>query len=158
RAGGRLGGYRLEEPVGAGAFGTVYRACDVELGARCAVKVLRDGLAELPEFRSRFLREARVAAALHHPNVVRVHDYGAEHGLQYLVMDHVEATTLADHLARLAPGQRLGDPVVRGAIRDVAAALDYAHGRGVVHLDLKPANVLVRHGDGRALLTDFGVA
>jgi serine/threonine-protein kinase len=157
-AGRWLGRYRLEEPVGAGGFGTVYRATDAELGTRRAVKVLREGLAELPEFRGRFLREARVAATLEHPNVVRVREYGVEHGLQYLVMDFVEAATLADHLVSLAPRQRLADPLVRRAVRDVASALDHAHGLGVVHLDLKPANVLLRRDDGRALLTDFGIA
>ena len=120
--------------------------------------MLREDVADRAEFRERFLREARIAASLDHPNIVRVHDYGVAAGVQYLVMDDVDADTLGDRMAGLPSPRRLADATIRRAVREVAAALDHAHQHGVVHRDLKPANVLVRRADQRALLTDFGIA
>jgi hypothetical protein len=156
--GRRLGSYRLERLLGTGAFGSVYLARHEHLGVLRAVKVLRAGLAEVPEIQDRFLHEARTAAGLSHPCIVPVYDFGTDEGIQYIVMEYVESVTLARHVEPLEPAGRLTDLTVLAAVRDVAAALDYAHARGVLHRDLKPANVLVRRSEQRALLTDFGVA
>ncbi|HXM58626.1 MAG TPA: protein kinase, partial [Candidatus Dormibacteraeota bacterium] len=122
-----------------------------------AVKVMRGDIALDQQSRERFLREARAAAQLHHPNIVAVVDFGTEGDIQYLVMEYVESANLAEHLGRIPVAGRLGDPAVRQWITDVGAGLDHAHAAGVVHRDLKPANVLVRTADGRAMLTDFGI-
>jgi len=156
---GRLvGRYRLDRLIGSGGFGAVYLAQHVDLGVWRAVKILHEGMADDASFRARFLREARIAARLRHPNIVAVLEYGVEDDVQYLVMEHVDGTTLGALLAGAEPRRRLGDTAVRRAIADVAAALDHAHANGVAHRDLKPSNVLVGRLDGRALLTDFGLA
>jgi len=156
---GRLvGRYRLDRLIGSGGFGAVYLAQHVDLGVWRAVKILHEGMADDATFRVRFLREARIAARLRHPNIVAVLEYGVEDDVQYLVMEHVDGTTLGALLPGMEPRRRLGDPAIRRAIADVAAALDHAHANGVAHRDLKPSNVLVRRLDGRALLTDFGLA
>jgi serine/threonine protein kinase len=154
RVGRRLGPYRLLERVGTGAYAAVYRGRHEVLGVERAIKVPRPSLAAWPEQRDRFLREARVAARLRHPNVVSVHDCGtASDGTPYIVMDLVTGRSLADRLAEGVPppGEMLR---VAGQI---ALALDHAHGAGVVHRDVKPANVLLA-GDGTAQLGDFGIA
>jgi serine/threonine-protein kinase len=156
--GRQLGAYRLEARLGDGAFGRVYRARHVVLDIPRAVKVMQAEIALDPQFRERFLREARTAAQLHDPNVVAVVDFGNEGDIQFLVMEYVESTTLAEQLARLAVPGRLGNPAVRRWLRDIASGLDHAHGYGIVHRDLKPANVLVRTDENRAMLTDFGIA
>jgi len=156
--GRQLGPYRLEAHLGNGGVGHVYRARHITLDIPRAVKVVPAGPADDPDARERFLREARTAAQLHHPNIVAVFDFGAEAGIQYLVMEYVESTVLGDHLSRMPVPGRLGDPAVRRWIRDVAMGLDHAHAYGIVHRDLKPANVLVRSADGRAMVTDFGIA
>jgi serine/threonine-protein kinase len=157
-SGRRLGPYLLEGLLGEGAFGRVYRARHVDLDAPRAVKVMRAEIAGDIRFRERFLREARTAARLDHPNIVAVHDFAADAEIQYLVMEYVESLTMAEHLQRRPVAGRLDDPVVHRWIREVAAALDQAHELGIVHRDLKPANVLIRTRDGRAMLTDFGIA
>jgi eukaryotic-like serine/threonine-protein kinase len=151
--GGLLGQYRLLDRVGAGAFAAVYRARHEVMGIERAVKVL-DPAAEGPEQRTRFLREARVAARLRHPNVVTVHDCGvASDGTPYIVMEYVAGRSLA---ARLELGVPPAAETVHVAGR-VAAALDHAHELGVVHRDVKPANVLLGD-DGTVKLGDFGIA
>jgi serine/threonine-protein kinase len=153
-----LGPYVLEALIGSGAFGRVYRARHRSLEVLRAVKVMQSDIAEDPEFRERFLREARTAARLTHPCIVPVFDIGVEGDVHYIVMDYIESRTLAEHLERLPARGRAQDATAQGCVRDVASALDYAHAADVVHRDLKPANVLVRTSDGRALLTDFGIA
>jgi tRNA A-37 threonylcarbamoyl transferase component Bud32 len=153
-----LGPYVLEALIGSGAFGRVYRARHRSLEVLRAVKVMQADIADDPEFRERFLREARTAARLTHPCIVPVFDIGVEGDIHYIVMDYVESRTLAEHLERLPARGRVQDATTQGCVRDVASALDYAHAADVVHRDLKPANVLVRTSDGRALLTDFGIA
>jgi serine/threonine-protein kinase len=156
--GKQLGPYRLEAVIGVGAFGYVYRAQHTALNVPRAVKVMQGEIADEPRFRERFLHEAKMAASLSHPNIVTVHDFGVEDGIQYLVMEYVESLTLGEHLNRMPVQGRLGSPMIRQCIADIAAALDYAHSLGIIHRDLKPANVLVRNRDARALLTDFGIA
>lgn len=130
----------------------VYLARDVRLGRDVAVKVLDKKLAERPGFRERFMREARLAAALDHPNIVPLYDFGDENAL-FLVMPYLSGGSLQDLLPRtpLPPG----DVVTYGS--QIADALDYAHQRKVVHRDVKPANMLL-HADRRLMLSDFGLA
>jgi beta-lactam-binding protein with PASTA domain/tRNA A-37 threonylcarbamoyl transferase component Bud32 len=148
------GRYRLLEEVGRGGMATVHRAHDEVLDRSVAVKLLHAHLARDPQFLDRFRREARAAAALAHPNVVAVHDWGETDQGPYLVLQLVEGVTLRDVLRqrrRLDPAEALG---VLGA---VAQGLAAAHRAGLVHRDVKPENVLL-DTSGAVLLTDFGLA
>jgi eukaryotic-like serine/threonine-protein kinase len=146
--------YRLGERIAGGGMGSVYRAVDENLGRRVAVKVLRRDLADDPAFLERFRREARAAAALSHPGVAGVYDYGELDGSAFIVMELVEGETLAE---RIEATGRLPWPEAFALGEQVARALAAAHAHGVVHRDVKPANVLVGR-DGRAKVTDFGIA
>lgn len=148
----RLQSYELGRMLGEGGMACVYLARDVRLGRDVAVKVLSDQLAQRQGFRERFLREARLAAALDHPNIVPIYDFGDESAL-FLVMPFVSGGSL-QHLVREGPM----DPArVATYGAQIADALDYAHQRNVVHRDVKPANILI-HADGRLMLSDFGLA
>jgi serine/threonine-protein kinase len=146
--------YRLGEPIAAGGMGSVYRAVDETLDRQVAVKVLRRDLADDPTFLERFRREARAAAAVAHPGVAGVYDYGELGGQPFIVMELVEGETLAE---RIAVRGRLPWTEAFELGEQVARALATAHAHGLVHRDVKPANVLVG-SDGRAKVTDFGIA
>ena len=154
RIGTELGGYRLGEPLGSGGTSVVYRAEHVRLGRPAALKLLSGGVGA-DDFRERFLRESQVAAALDHPSIVPVYDAGeAEDGLLYIAMACIDGSDLKTLLASE------GQLPLRRALRivgQIGAALNAAHARGLVHRDVKPANILVAEGD-RAYLSDFGVA
>jgi serine/threonine protein kinase/MFS family permease len=156
--GQQVGPYLLEVPLGEGVLGEVYLARHVALQTERALKLMKPTVAGHPRIRAAFLDGARRTAGLRHPNVVPVYDCGVEGDLPYLVMPFVDSITLREHLARVPPARRIGDPTVRQCLRDVAAALDHAHANGVVHGDLKPVNVLVRARDGRAMVGGFAVA
>ncbi len=148
-----VAGYRIEERIGRGGMGLVYRAEHINLRRRAAIKIIAPELADTSGFRERFNREARIAAALQHPNIVTVYDAGeAESGLLYLAMQYIEGKDLAGVLraeGRLKPYRAID------VCRQVGSALDAAHARGLIHRDVKPANVLI---EGRtAFLTDFGL-
>lgn len=148
------GEYELRAVLGRGGMATVYRAYSRSLETDVAVKVLAPRLAQDPGFRDRFHDEARSLAGLHHPNLVEVHHYGEEGDLVYIVMRLVPAGTLKDRL------QAIGGPLdlvsTTRLIGQVADALQLAHDRGLVHLDIKPANVLLGRADW-PLLADFGI-
>jgi serine/threonine protein kinase len=149
----RIASYTLLEPIGHGGMAVVYRARQDSLERTVAVKILSENLAASPEFMERFRREARTAANLRHPNVITVFDFGQdERGVPYLVLEYIEGPTLAD----LMDGG-LEDKRVPDLLDQIAAGLDYAHARGVIHRDIKPGNVLLTD-DGRAVLADFGLA
>ena len=154
RIGSHIGVFEVAGPLGAGGMGEVYRARDTRLGRDVALKVLPGDWATDAHRRARFDREARVLAALNHPNIATL--YGVEDapdGL-VLVMELVEGTTLADRLA-------LGDcfPLAEALAiaRQVATALEAAHAQGIIHRDLKPANIALRP-DGTVKVLDFGLA
>ncbi len=151
-----LGGkYLLGELLGKGGFGAVYKAENQMLHRQQAVKVLLEEHFNDEKFRDRFLREARTLGALDHASIVHVDDIGLEGNLIYLVMPYISGGTLQDILkARSGP---LGVDEVTRYLEQICSALGYAHAQGVVHLDLKPLNLLV-HRDGRLLLSDFGLA
>lgn len=146
--------YRLGERLAAGGMGSVYRAVDETLGRQVAVKALRRELADDPTFLERFRREARAAAALSHPGVAAVYDYGEADGQPFIVMELVEGENLAD---RIAAGGPLPWQEAFAIGEQVAAALAAAHAHGLVHRDVKPANIMLGR-DGRAKVTDFGIA
>lgn len=144
--------YAIEREVGSGAMAVVYLADDLRHHRKVAVKVLRPDLGASLGVR-RFLREIDISAALAHPHILPLHDSGQAGGYVYYVMPYIEGETLRDRLGRegLLP---LED--VRRITREIADALEYAHGRGVVHRDLKPENILL--SDGHAFIADFGLA
>jgi serine/threonine-protein kinase len=149
-----VGRYRCESRLGEGGMGVVYRASDVETGAACAVKVLLvRGRAEGP-LAERFRKEARLAAAVRHPNCVAIYDYGEVAGqLFYLAMELVDGRSLDAALE----GRAMPPPRVASIVGQVCDALAAAHAAGIVHRDLKPQNVMVRDGDV-VKLVDFGIA
>ncbi|HEX2217755.1 MAG TPA: protein kinase [Gemmatimonadales bacterium] len=147
--------YRLERELGRGGMGVVFRATDTTLDRPVAIKVVHPELAAHPSIVRRFLSEARTIARLRHPGIVAVHAAGTAQGLLYYVMDEVEGETLRERLDR--EGRLSVADVVR-IVADLASALDAAARAGVVHRDVKPENVLLERGSGRALLADFGIA
>ena len=149
----KLAHYQVLGALGAGGMGEVYRARDTRLGREVAIKVLPAALASNPDRLARFEREARAVAALNHPNIVVLHSIEEAGGFRFLTMELVEGRTLE---ALLAPG---GLPVARvlDLAIPMAEALNAAHGRGVVHRDMKPRNVVVTD-DGRVKVLDFGLA
>ena len=149
----KLGSYQLVRRLGEGGMAQVYLARDVRLGREVSVKVLDRRLADRAGFRERFLREARVAAALDHPNIVPLFDFGEENSILYLVMPYISGGSLQDQLSRVPLS--MAEVVTYGS--QLADALAYAHKRHLVHRDVKPANILI-HADGRLMLSDFGLA
>jgi eukaryotic-like serine/threonine-protein kinase len=149
------GRYRLEHPLGHGGMATVFLARDEELDRPVAVKLLAENLADDAAFRKRFLREARLAARLSHPNVVSVYDAGAtEDARPYIVMEYVEGVTLADLLRERG---RLPATEAVGLAVQACHGLAHAHAAGLVHRDVKPQNLLLRP-DGTLKVADFGIA
>jgi hypothetical protein len=149
-----FGGYRIDAVVGRGGMGVVYRATDLSLERPVALKLIAPEFAQNPAFRERFLREPRLAASLDHPGVVPIYEAGEREGQLYLAMRWVEGSDLREMLAR---DGRLSPELTVGVLTQVAAALDATHRRGLVHRDVKPANILVDE-DGHAYLGDFGIS
>ena len=154
--GSTFAGHRIDAVAGRGGMGVVYRATDITLDRPVALKLLSPSLARDRVFRARFERECRLAASLDHPNVVQIFHAGAERGALYLTMRYIEGTDLR---ALLAEEGRLEPARAVGIVAQVAEALTAAHRHGLVHRDVKPANVLIATREGRehAFLTDFGI-
>jgi serine/threonine protein kinase len=155
--GAAIGGYRIDEFIGRGGMGVVYRATNVALGRIYALKVLRPELADDENFQERFRREMQIAASLNHPNVVAIHHAGEGDGMLFFVMDFIYGADLHDIMRKsgsLEPSR------ATALLTQLASALDAAHRRGLVHRDVKPANVLITvlNGEEHAYLTDFGLA
>jgi len=148
------GRYRIDRLEGEGATSRVYVATDTRLGRTVALKVLRDELAGDGEFAERFMREARTAASLSHPNIINIFDVGRDGDLTFIVMELVEGRPLREYIDTDAPFD-LSDTIT--ILDQLCDAMDYAHGRGVIHRDLKPENVLVTL-EGRVKIGDFGLA
>src|SRR3954447_22080937 len=150
-----LGGrYRLDERIAGGGMGDVWKGTDEVLGRTVAVKVLLAALVAEPGFAQRFREEARTMATINHPGVVNVYDYGSDQGVTYLIMEFIEGDALSKTLSRvgrLTPGRTMS------LIAQAADALQAAHDKGIVHRDVKPANLMVRP-NGTLVLTDFGIA
>jgi len=152
----KIGRYEILEPIGEGAMGTVYRARDPLIERTVAIKTVATAQLqqEGPEFESRFLREAQSAGRLSHPNIVTIYDVGETDDVAYIAMEYLAGTTLRDLMDK---GPMPFDLVLDTAIQ-MAEALAFAHEHGVIHRDVKPANVIITGSRGRIKLTDFGIA
>jgi serine/threonine protein kinase/Tol biopolymer transport system component len=150
--GRRLGPYEILSSIGAGGMGEVYRARDTRLDRIVAIKVLPTHLADRPELRERFEREAKTVASLNHPHICVLHDIGKQDGIDFLVMEYLEGETLA---LRLQKGSLPLEQVLQYAI-EISDALDKAHRKGVTHRDLKPGNIMLTKSGTKLL--DFGLA
>jgi serine/threonine-protein kinase len=151
------GRYHIEAELGSGGVGTVYRARDAKLGRPVAIKVLQEKYGASRELRHRFEREAHALAALSHPHVVTVTDFGVSHGMPYLVMELLEGTTLSD---RLESGPLGGEEAI-DVTRQVLRALTFVHDQGFVHRDMKPGNIFLQSVPGsnaHVKILDFGLA
>jgi hypothetical protein len=151
-----IGSYRLIAVRGQGGMGVVYEATHTGLDVRRAIKVIAPALADDPSFRERFKRESQLAASIEHPNVITIHDFGEWQGVLYIAMQYVDGTDLRELVSRQG---RLDPRRAARIVSQIASALDAAHQRGLVHRDVKPANVLIVDEGTRdhALLTDFGL-
>ncbi|HEX7980910.1 MAG TPA: serine/threonine-protein kinase [Gemmatimonadaceae bacterium] len=147
--------YLVDAEIGRGGMAVVYRATDVRLNRRVAIKLLPPELAFNADVRERFLREAQTSAQLTHPHIVPIYTVDEREGMVYFVMALVDGESLAQRLAR-EPQLPIDD--ARRIMADVADALSYASSRGVVHRDVKPDNIMLERGTGRAVVTDFGIA
>src|SRR4029434_9435121 len=152
-AGMRFGSFEIVSPLGAGGMGEVYRARDTRLDRHVAVKVLLDSFARDPERLARFEREAKLLASLNHPHIAQIYGIEESGGTKALVIELVEGPTLAD---RIAQGPVPLDEALPIA-RQIAEALEAAHEQGIIHRDLRPANIKVRP-DGSVKVLDFGLA
>lgn len=151
--GKNLGQYKIDREIGRGGMGVVFKAYQPGLNRWVAIKILPPQYANTPQLRERFLREARVIAQLEHPHILPVYDFGQQDHYIYLVMRYIEdSCTLIAVMNR-----RLTLPEMATYLQPVAAALDYAHRRGIIHRDVKPGNILLDQ-DQRVLLADFGLA
>jgi len=152
-SGVKIGPYEILSPLGAGGMGEVYRARDTRLGREVAIKVLPESLSKDPDRLRRFQQEARTVAALNHPNILAVYDFGSQDGTHYMVSELLEGETLRK---RLEEGALPPRKTIEYALQ-IAKGLAAAHGKGVVHRDLKPDNLFVTK-DGRVKILDFGLA
>jgi serine/threonine protein kinase len=158
--GALVAGYRIEARIGRGGMATVYRAHDERLGRTVALKILVPALAADEEFRARFIRESRAAAATDHPNIIPVFEAGESNGVLFIAMRFVRGGDLRWHLSQSGP---LAPDMVADIVSQTASALDAAHKRGLVHRDIKPGNLLLEVGEetGRpdhVYLSDFGLS
>ena len=153
RTGQTIGGYELGEEIGRGGMAIVYRAHQPQLERWVAIKVLETTGGDKEEFLTRFRREAKAVAALRHPNILTIHDYGEEEGTAFIVMEYVLGGSLKAQLT----GQPMEWPETASLMIPVGRALEYAHSRDIIHRDIKPANILLARPDW-PLLADFGLA
>ncbi|MEQ9462463.1 MAG: serine/threonine-protein kinase, partial [Haliea sp.] len=150
-----LGRYEIQELIGEGGMAHVYRAYDPGIHRTVALKVLKAEHCGDEEHNNRFLREGKAAGALTHPNIVTVHDVGSFEGAPYIMMELLEGESLGDILQQ---GRRLPVKTIINIATQLAGAMDYAHGRGVVHRDLKPDNIILGADGESVKVTDFGIA
>jgi serine/threonine protein kinase len=156
-AGTVLGGrYRVQSTLGSGGMAIVYRAEDAILGRPVALKTLHRRYAEMPSFRRRFRQEARAMASLDHENIVKVYDISEDDGVPFIVAECVAGKDIGSLLGRHG-GTHLNEQFTRRAAEQLLRALSYAHGRGIIHRDVKPSNILVT-ADGTVKVADFGIA
>ncbi len=149
-----LGGYRLVRKIAQGGMGVVYEAVQIKLARKVALKILTDQLAGRPEFLQRFEREAKAAAALNHPNIVQVYDFGEAEGRDYIAMEFIEGDNLSNYIAKTG---KVPIPDALAIVEQVALALKAANEKAIVHRDIKPSNILVTR-DGRVKVADMGLA
>jgi serine/threonine protein kinase len=168
----RFGKYELRELLGRGGMAEVWKAFDTQLERYVAIKLLHADLQADPEFMTRFSREAKVIASLHHPNIVQIHDFQIEQPpdskapIAYMVMDYIEGQTLAQYMRATSRAGKFPPPAeIVGIFAAISRAVDYAHRQGMIHRDIKPGNILLdqrrvsaQYPMGEPILTDFGIA
>src|SRR5437764_504726 len=167
----QLGKYELRERLGSGGMAEVWKAFDTQLHRYVAIKILHANLQNDPEFITRFIREARAIASLHHPNIVQIYDFQtinpseSSNSLAYMVMDYVEGQTLAQYLRHSSGlGKSLSATDIVNLFASISRAIDYAHRHDMIHRDIKPANILLDKRNttnnpmGEPILSDFGIA
>jgi len=155
--GQKFGDYVIQSLLGKGGMARVYRALDPNLDRPAAIKVIDPGVAGDPEYARRFKREAQAIAKLTHQNIVRIYQFGESGGIYYMAMDFIDGADLAHVMQqRLRERALLSFDAVLRVASQIGSALDYAHGQGVIHRDVKPGNILVT-AQGQAILTDFGL-
>ncbi len=155
--GKELDEYRIDALLGEGKMARIYRATDTRLGRQAAIKVIMTGFQSDPEYVERFQREARAIARLEHPHIVQLYRYGEAQGVLYMAMKFIEGASLATVLTSYqTDGTFIESQEAVRIVREISTALDYAHGQGVIHRDVKPANIMLNK-EGRAILTDFGL-
>src|SRR6476661_8885446 len=147
--------YTIERELGRGGMGAVYLARDLRLDRQVALKVLPAEFAGDSALRERFLRETRTAASFSHPNIVPVHAVEEREGVLAFAMGFVEGESIAERVRRAGP---LDVRSIVRLLQDIGYALAYAHGRGVVHRDIKPDNIMLERATGRAMVMDFGIS
>src|SRR6476646_5096507 len=161
-SGQTIGNYRIETLLGSGGMGQVYRATHIHLGREAAIKVLHEQYAADPTFQARFQQEARAAAGLSHPNIVEIYDFGQQDGRYFLIMELLTDGSLRSLLQQAGANQPLQLPLAVNLLRQAAEGLAYAHGRNMVHRDIKPDNLMLKAAEGSGALTvkitDFGLA
>lgn len=150
----RLGNYQIEERLGQGGMGAVYRAKQVTMDRDVALKVMRPKYAEDDNFVEDFMREAHIAGRLHHPNIIAIHDFGQEEGHYFFSMEFVRGETLFDYIKR--EGRQDPDRVIE-LLTQIATALAHAHDKDVIHQDVKPENIMITDG-GQVKVADLGLA
>lgn len=150
-----IGQYQIIEYLGRGGMADVYKAFHPGLQVYRALKVIRPEFAAEEGFKERFQHEARAVAALRHPNIVQMHDFGVHDNLYYMVMEFIEGQNLKTYLTRHAPIRPFSEIVP--LLEQVVAALAYAHEWGLAHRDVKPANIMLTP-ENQVILTDFGIA
>lgn len=155
--GATLGSYEIIEAIGEGGMARIYKGFHAELKRYAAIKVVNWGLQEDPDFSERFRREAQAIASLRHPNIVQIFDFGKYEAGYFMVMEFIAGSDLAAHLRQLRKAHQLlsKEKIIKIA-KDMAAALDYAHSRDVIHRDVKPSNIMLTP-EGQSILTDFGL-
>src|SRR6266702_2552582 len=167
----QLGKYELRERLGSGGMAEVWKSFDTQLHRYVAIKILHANLQNDPEFMTRFVREARAIASLHHPNIVQIYDFQtvnpseSSNSLAYMVMDYVEGQTLAEYLRHSSGlGKSLSATDIVNLFASISRAIDYAHRHDMIHRDIKPANILLDKRNttnnpmGEPILSDFGIA
>src|SRR5436309_2928551 len=167
----QLGKYELRERLGSGGMAEVWKGFDTQLHRYVAIKIMHANLQNDPEFITRFVREARAIASLHHPNIVQIYDFQAinpsesSNSLAYMVMDYVEGQTLAEFLRHSSGlGKSLSAAEIVNLFASISRAIDYAHRHDMIHRDIKPANILLDKRNttnnpmGEPILSDFGIA
>jgi serine/threonine-protein kinase len=154
-SGKAVGRYEIQEHIGSGAMAEVYKTYDPEIGRVGAIKILKDSLLEETEYLDRFLKEARAAGTLTHPNIVTIYDIGKLEQAPYIVMELLEGENLADLIKR---GEQLPLESILEIAMQLASALDYAHAAGVVHRDVKPDNIIFTNNNDVVKIADFGIA
>src|SRR5690242_1182761 len=153
----KLGKYDIQGVLGKGAMGVVYKATDPHIERAVAIKTVRKDLMDsdiAEQFLARFRNEARAAGRLHHPNIIGIYEYGEDDKVAYIAMEYVDGTGLREYLTRRA---QFEVSQLVAIMTQLLSALDYAHSRGVVHRDVKPANLILTN-DGVLKVADFGIA